>query len=347
MKAVVFEAFAGPVTIQSVADPAPTRRGVVIRTEATGICRSDWHGWMGHDPAITSFPHVPGHEFAGVITHVGADVQKWQQGDRVTAPFSCGCGVCPQCEEGFPNICDNEFQPGFTAWGSFAENVAIRYAHENLVRLPDDLDYVAAAGLACRFMTAFRGVIDQGQVSEDQWVAVYGCGGVGLSAIMIAAVLGARVIGVDLSEEKLELSRSLGAAETVNVSETSDPAEAIRFLTSGGAHLSIDAFGGAETARNSILSLRKRGRHVQIGLTVGDESDVAIPMDQVIAREIEIVGSHGFRTSHYEEVFRMISDGKLDPGLLVKKTVSLEGAIGELESMADFDSLGMTVIDTF
>ncbi|MAG21166.1 MAG: zinc-dependent alcohol dehydrogenase family protein [Candidatus Marinimicrobia bacterium] len=347
MKAILYDSFEGPFRIDDVPKPEVPNDGVVIEVKASGICRSDWHGWMGHDPAITSFPHVPGHECAGTILDVGAGIQKWEPGDRVTTPFCCGCGVCPQCEAGFPNVCDNDYQPGFTAWGTFAEYVAIRYADNNLARLPDDLDYVSAASLGCRFTTAFRGVVDQGCVRKNQWVAVYGCGGVGLSAIMIASALGARVIGVDISEEKLTLAQSAGAEETLNASEVTNPATEIHEITDGGAHVSIDALGSTETATNSICSLRKRGRHVQIGLTVGDESDVIIPMDQVIAREMEIVGSHGIQASRYKEVFSMISDGKIDPGRLVQKIVPLEDAAAELKAMAGFDSLGMTVINRF
>ncbi len=188
MKAVVYEAFEKPLTIQNVPDPVPGEHGVVIRVEANGICRSDWHGWMGHDPDI-KLPHVPGHELAGVIEEVGKDVSRWRRGDRVTLPFVCGCGTCPQCVSGNHQICDRQCQPGFTHWGSFAQFVAIDRADINLVRLPDTLDFVTAASLGCRFITSFRAIVAQGKVSAGQWVAVHGCGGVGLSAIMIADAL--------------------------------------------------------------------------------------------------------------------------------------------------------------
>ena len=139
MRAAIFEEFGQPFTIQNVPDPAPGDQGVVIRVEATGICRSDWHGWMGHDPDIR-LPHVPGHELAGVVEAVGKNIRRWRPGDRVTLPFVCGCGTCPQCISGNHQVCDHQFQPGFTAWGSFAEFVAVDYADTNLVRLPDELE---------------------------------------------------------------------------------------------------------------------------------------------------------------------------------------------------------------
>jgi len=191
---------------------------VVIKVMATGLCLSDWHGWMGHDPDIR-LPHVPGHELAGVIMVTGKDVTRWKVGDAVTLPFVCGCGTCPQCISGNHQVCDHQFQPGFTHWGSFAEYVAIDRADINLVRVPESLDFVTTASLGCRFATAFRAVAAQGKVAAGQWVAVHGCGGVGLSAIMIASALGANVIGIDIDDKKLDLARSLGAAATVNGSK--------------------------------------------------------------------------------------------------------------------------------
>lgn len=190
MKAVVFEQFSTPPTIQQVPDPTPEPHGVVVKVMANGVCRSDWHGWMGHDPDIR-LPHVPGHELSGVVEAVGKDVTKWRVGDRVTVPFVGGCGTCLECHAGHHQVCDHQFQPGFTHWGSFAEYVSIHYADVNLVALPDTLTFDTAASLGCRFVTSFRAVVGQVRVSAGQWVAVHGCGGVGLSAIMIASAAGA------------------------------------------------------------------------------------------------------------------------------------------------------------
>jgi alcohol dehydrogenase len=207
MRAAIFEEFQGPIGIRTVVDPAPSPSGIVLAMKACGICRSDWHGWMGTDPDI-KLPHVPGHELSGEIAVVGAEVRNWKVGNRVTLPFVCACGTCEFCVAGDQQVCDRQFQPGFTAWGGFAEFVAVEFADNNLVRLPDEIDFVTAASLGCRFATSYRAVVDQGKLTDGQWVSVYGCGGVGLSAIMIASSLGARVIGVDISEDKLRLARS-------------------------------------------------------------------------------------------------------------------------------------------
>jgi len=346
MKAALYDQFGHPITIQDVADPTPDDDGVVIAVKATGICRSDWHGWMGHDPDI-SLPHVPGHELAGIIESVGKNVALWSPGDRVTLPFVCGCGSCPQCLSGNHQVCDQQVQPGFTHWGSFAEYVAIKHADINLVRLPDTIDFVTAASLGCRFTTAFRAVVAQGRVSPGEWVAVHGCGGVGLSSIMIAHALGAQVIGVDISHDALALAESIGATLTITAGPETEIVEIIKEVTDGGAHVSIDALGNPVTCFNSIACLRTRGRHVQVGLMLADHSRPEIPMDRVIAKELELYGSHGMQAYKFPELLHMILSGRLNPSLLIQKTVTLEEGIRELETMDDFHIHGVTVIDSF
>lgn len=346
MKAAIFHEFRQPIQIENVPDPVAPADGVVVQVKANGICRSDWHGWMGHDSDVR-LPHVPGHELAGIVTEVGKDVRRFKIGDRVTVPFACGCGTCPQCLSGNQHICDNYFQPGFTAWGSFAQYVALRYADTNLVRLPEEMDFVAAASLGCRFITAFRAVVAQGRVAPGEWVVVHGCGGLGLAAIMIARARGAQVIGVDIKDETLAFARTIGATHVIHARREEKIVEAIHALTSGGADVSIDALGSLETCRNSVLSLRKRGRHVQVGLMVAEYKDAAIPMNAVIAKELEIVGSHGMQAHAYEPLLRMILSKQLNPRALIKKTVPLEESPAELYAQGDFHSIGVVVIDRF
>ena len=346
MKAALYEQFQQPIKIQNVPDPTPHADGVVVRVMANGICRSDWHGWMGHDSDV-HLPHVPGHELAGIVEQVGKEVKRWKRGDRVTVPFAHGCGSCPQCLSGNQQICDNYFQPGFTAWGSFAQFVALRYADTNLVRLPDAMDFVESASLGCRFITAFRAVVTQGRTKPGEWVAVHGCGGLGLAAIMIANALGANVIGIDIKDDTLAFAKLLGAAHVINARHEPNAVEAIRDFTGGGAHVSLDALGSAQTCRNSILSLRKRGRHVQVGLMVADYKDALVPMNAVIGKELEILGSHGMQAHEYEPMLKMILARKLEPKKLINKTVSLEESVNELMTMGTFNNVGVTVIDKF
>ena len=346
MKAVIYEAFNAPPQLRNVPDPTPEAHGVIVKLMATGVCRSDWHGWVGHDADI-QLPHVPGHELAGVVAAVGKDVIKWKIGDRVTVPFVGGCGACPQCSSGNQQVCDHQFQPGFTHWGSFAEYVSIHYADTNLVRLPKTMDFAAAASLGCRFVTSFRAVVDQGKTSAGQWLAVHGCGGVGLSAIMIASAIGANVVAIDISEDALRLANSLGAVATVNATQVANVSEAVIEITKGGAHVSMDALGHPTTCFNSISNLRKRGKHIQVGLMLAQQSTPAIPMSKVIADELEILGSHGMPAHRYDALFAMIEAGKLSPEKLIGRTITLEQSIEVLVNMDKFESVGVTVVTEF
>lgn len=346
MKAAVYEKFQGPIRIREVDDPKPNDHGVVISVKATGLCRSDWHGWMGHDADI-ELPHVPGHEFAGTVEVTGKNVKNFKVGDRVTTPFVCGCGSCVQCLSGNHQICDHQSQPGFTHWGSFAQYVALDYADINLVKLPDEISDVTAAILGCRFITSFRAVVDQGKVSGGQYVAVHGCGGVGLSAIMIAQALGAQVIAVDIKDESLELAKELGAIATVNASKSNDTVEEVKTISHGGVHVSIDALGSDITCYNSVSNLRKRGKHIQVGLMTGEHKNPKVPMDKVLADELEIIGSHGMQAYRYPDMLEMIKKGKLQPEKLIEKTISLQEATIALPEMTNFNNSGVWVVNSF
>jgi alcohol dehydrogenase len=346
VRAAIFQAFNGDIEIDSVPDPSLDAGGVIVEVRANGVCRSDWHGWVGHDPSIP-LPHVPGHEMAGVIAEVGSGVERFNVGERVTVPFALGCGHCPQCLAGNQHICDNQIQPGFSTWGSFAEFVAVPYADGNLVALPDSMSFDTAAGLGCRFATAFRAVVDQGAVATDDWVAVWGCGGVGLSSVMIATALGAQVIAVDISDDALALASAVGATHTVNVSSSDSGHRAVRELSDGGCHVSIDALGSTSTALGSIRSLRKRGRHIQAGLMIGDHARPEIPMWRLHTNEIELFGSHGMQAWRYPEMLAMVADGTLRPDTLVTKTMSLSEGAEHLVRMNEFPGTGFAVITDF
>jgi alcohol dehydrogenase len=339
MRAVVIDEFGVTPQVRELARPQCPSDGAVIRVEATGVCRSDWHGWLGHDADI-SLPHVPGHEFAGVVAEIGTDVRTTEVGTRVTVPFVCGCGSCEQCLAGDAQVCPNQTQPGFTHDGSFAEFVAVRHADVNVVPLPPTIDSVTAAGLGCRFATAYRAVVLQGRVTRGDWVAVHGCGGVGLAAVMIAAAHGAHVVAVDVSEPALDLARAFGAEHTV----APPSAGAIRSLTGGGAHLGIEALGRASTLADSLAGLRRRGRHVQVGLLVADDAKPPVDMGAVLARELEIIGSHGMAARDYPAMLAEIAAGRLQPHRLVARTIPLDEAPAALVAMSSGSAPGTTVI---
>lgn len=342
MRAVVYDRVGATPEVREVEPPRCPPDGVVVRVRATGVCRSDWHAWRGHDPV--PLPMVPGHEYAGTVHEVGPEVTSWHIGDRVTAPFVLGCGRCEYCAAGDQQVCPDQSQPGFTYPGSWADLVAVPAAEANVVSLPDDVDFVAGATLGCRFATAFRAVRTHGDVRRGQVVAVHGCGGAGLSAVMIAKAFGARVVAVDLSEQARALAVELGADDVVDPAETPYVAARIHALT-GGAHVSLDAVGVPVVAVASVTCLRRRGRHVQVGLLLGDAATAGLPMDLVVSRELEVLGSHGMPAGDYPEMLAMIARGELDPHRLVHRLIDLDSAPAALRAMDDpSGNLGMTVI---
>lgn len=343
MRAVLYTDHGVLPGVVEVAPPTCPEDGVVVEVRATGVCRSDWHAWKGHDPV--PLPHIPGHELAGVVAEVGPGVRRWAVGDRVTVPFVCGCGACEWCADGDAQVCPQQTQPGFTGPGSFAERVALHAADLNLVRLPDGVDFVTAASLGCRFATAFRALTVHGRLGPRDWLAVHGCGGVGLSAVMIGAALGARVVAVDVSSAALEQARGLGAEVVLDGGRHADVAERVREVTGGGVHVSLDALGSPSTAVASVLSLRRRGRHVQVGLLLGEASTPPLPMDRVVAQELEVYGSHGMAAHEYPAMLAMIEDGILRPDRLVGEVIGLDAAGAALAAMdRPRSGAGMTVV---
>lgn len=340
MRAVTFTEFSSTPTIEDVPDPLLPAGGAVVRVAATGVCRSDWHAWSGHDDSV-SLPHIPGHEFAGVIEEIDPTVPGFKKGDRVTAPFIFACGDCAHCRAGHTQVCPNQQQPGFDLKGSWAEYVAVTNAATNLVHLPDELDFDIAAGLGCRFGTAYHAVTVQGRVQPGETVAVIGCGGVGLSCVMIARAAGARVIAVDRTQSALDAAEKLGATPLY-----SDETTVARIHELGGAHVSIDALGARITATMAIESLRPKGRHVQVGLLLGEDANPPLPYGRAIALELELLGSHGLATSEYAAMLADVASGHLDLAGTVGTRIGFDDLPAALPAMNEpprAGSFGMTV----
>jgi alcohol dehydrogenase len=288
-------------------------------------------------------PHVPGHELAGTVAAVGEGVRGWAVGDRVTVPFVNACGRCAQCAAGEHQVCARQTQPGFTRWGSLAELVAVDAADVNLVALPEGVDAATAAALGCRYATAYRAVVQVGRVRAGEWLAVHGCGGVGLSAVQIGVAAGARVVAVDVSPAARDLARALGAEAVLDGGD--DVPAAVAGVTGGGAHVSLDALGAAATCEGSVRCLRPRGRHVQVGLLPAAQGRPAVPMDRVVALELEVLGSHGMAAHAYPQLLGLITAGRLAPQRLVTRRLALAEAAGALPEVGR--APGIAVVTSF
>lgn len=340
MRAAVYEQFGGTISVVSVPDPAPGPFDAVVEVLAVGLCRSDYHGWHGTDPDIVC-PHVGGHEFVGRVVAVGSRVQRVAVGQRVVAPFVCGCGTCEPCRLGQHQVCRRQEQPGFTRWGAFAQLTSVPFADTNAVEVPHHVSDEAAAVVGCRVSTAYRGVVERGRLAAGEVLCVYGCGGVGLAAVALGRALGATVVAVDIAAPSLELAARLGADVVLNAEHHPDVAAAVHEMV-GGAHVAVDCLGHALTARNSVLSLRALGRHVQIGLF--PSATVDFPVSRVIRDELEVLGVHGLSASRFDRVLALMGEGRLDPTAMITQRLCLDDVPEALPAMGRFAQPGVSVV---
>jgi alcohol dehydrogenase len=345
MRAAVLTKFCAPLDQVSIPDPDCPEDGLVLKVLACGVCRSDWHSWTGSDPDV-SLPHVPGHEYCGVVEEVGAHVTRWRRGDRVIAPFILACGQCPACAAGNQTTCPTQVIPGFTRPGAFAERIAVPRADHNLTALPETMDPTLAAALGCRVTTAWHGLTGRAALQPGEWLAVFGTGGIGLSALLLAKAIGARVVMVDVVEDKLSHASTHGADATVNAS-TNDAPGAIRDITGGGAHVAIEALGIQETTVSALKSLRKLGRMVQIGMPAGKHAQMTLPMDAVYSGQLAIFGTRGMPAWRYPSLLGLIEAGQVDLSPLIARRVALSAASAELAAFDGPTPPGVAVITDF
>lgn len=342
MRAAVVREFNEDLSIETVPDPICPDNGVVLEVAACGVCRSDFHGWVGGHPKVAN-GSILGHEYCGTVVAAGAQA-KYQIGDRLIAPFILGCGDCPACQTGASNTCENAIVPGFGAPGAYAEFVAVPFDH-NLVHLPETMSPALAAGLGCRVTTAWHALTDRANVRAGEWVAVHGTGGIGLSALLLAKMLGARVVVVDVVEEKLTHAKQLGADAAVNALEE-DVAATIREVTGGGAQVSIEALGIEATTNASVECLATLGRHVHVGMPAGD-GIMQINMRAIYAKQLAFYGTRGMPSWRYPSLLGMIERGDVDLSPMLDREVSLSGASAELRAMKGPTPPGTAVITDF
>jgi D-arabinose 1-dehydrogenase-like Zn-dependent alcohol dehydrogenase len=351
MRAATFIGAGEPLEIREVALPDVPADGVRVETLAAGVCRSDIHNWLGDWHWLgfeNPVPRILGHEMAGVVVETGPLVRRINVGDRVTIPFHVACGVCARCRSSETNLCSRALYLGGSLPGAFAEYVAIPRADLNCVRLPDEVSIEAGAALGCRFMTAWHGLNDLARVQPGEWVVVIGAGGgVGLSAVSLSQALGARVIAVDRSDEKLAAAQRAGAERVIKAVD--DPfEEQVLELTRGGADVSLDAVAKQSTVRSALLALRAGGRHVQVGMTdASEQGDITIPIDRVVAGELKLLGVSGNPHANYAPLLELVRSGRCDPAALIGSRIALDDINDAFAKVRDYEAKGVVMVTQF
>ncbi len=343
MRAAVLREYGKPLSIENVAAPECPEDGVVLKVLACGVCRSDWHGWVGEHPRVKP-GQIGGHEYCGEVIEAGRRAQ-YKVGDRVIAPFILACGTCPQCRSGESNTCLDQRLPGFIEPGAFAEYVAVPRDH-NLARLPESMSPTLAAALGCRVTTAWHALTGRAGLQPGEWLAVHGTGGIGLAAMLLGRALGARVIVTDVVQEKLEHARGLGADFAVDASD-GESAERIKEITGGGAHVSVEALGFPVTVAASLACLRPLGRHVQVGMPVGHHAVQEVNLNTVYMGNLALYGTRGMPAHRYPSLLSLIDGGHVDLNPIVAREVGLSDTSAELAAFNGPTPPGVAVITDF
>jgi alcohol dehydrogenase len=343
MRAAVLRAYRQPLALEDVPDPACPDDGVVLRVLACGVCRSDWHGWRG-EHRLVGPGRILGHEYCGEVVEAGPRA-RLRRGDRVVAPFILSCGDCPSCRAGEGTGCADQALPGFDRQGAFAEYVAVPRDH-NLAPLPEGLAPALAAGLGCRVTTAWQALTGRAALRPGEWLAVHGTGGLGLAAVLIGVAMGARVVAVDVVPEKLALARRLGAEAAVDA-RAGCAAAAVRELTGGGAHVSLEALGAAATVDASLRCLRPFGRHVQAGLPGAREARMEIDLMAVYGGQLALFGTRGMPAWRLPQLLGLVAAGRLDLRPLLGREIGLAQLSAELAAMEGPTPPGVAVVTDF
>ena len=343
MRAAVLREYRADLSLEEVPDPVCEADGVVLKVLSCGICRSDWHGWVGEHARVKPGA-IPGHEYCGEVVEAGP-LAKFRVGERVIAPFILACGDCPECRSGQTTTCGNQRVPGFGEPGAYAEYISVPRSH-NLTLLPESLSPALAAGLGCRVTTAYHALTGRAALQAGEWLAIHGTGGVGLSALLIARALGARVIAVDVVPGRLSHALGLGAELALDARD-GDVAAAIREATKGGAHVSLEALGIPQTLNASIECLRPLGRHIQIGMPTGHLARVEVNMLAVYMKQLSLFASRGMPAWRYPSLLSLIETGKVDVRPIVAREVALSAASAELRAFDGPMPPGVAVITDF
>lgn len=319
MKAAIFHGGGRPLEVTEVPTPEPGRGEALVRVAGCGLCHTDLH-YLDH--GVRTFkppPLILGHEAAGTVAALGPGVERRAVGDRVLIPAVLSCGRCRYCRQGRENLCDQMTMLGNNVDGAYAEYVVVPAAE--LVPVPAELPLERACVIADAVSTPYHAVTRRGRVRPGEAVAVVGCGGVGLNVVQCAYAAGAQVIAVDLNDQRLEMARALGAAETVNPKAVARADKWIRERSGGGVDVAFEAIGSPATIQLAYSLLKRGGRLCVIGYSA---EDVALSAARLMYFELEVVGSLGCGAGEYPEILALVQAGRLRLEPIVSGTLPLE-----------------------
>ncbi|HJW90945.1 MAG TPA: zinc-binding dehydrogenase [Anaerolineales bacterium] len=328
MKAAVFHGSNQPLRIEELPTPTPGIGEVLVKVAACGLCHTDLH-YLDHGvPTFKAPPMILGHEVSGTVAGLGQGVSRWKEGDRVLLPAVYGCGQCAMCRTGRENVCERMVMFGNNVDGGYAEYLLA--PAKDILALPDEIPLVEGAIIADATTTPYHAVVNRGQVKPGDWVVVFGCGGIGLNLVQIAAAVGGQVIAVDIVDEKLDWARRLGAQAVINPTTVERVDKEVRKLTAGGANIGFEAIGNPTTQAQTFACLRTGGRFVVVGYS---DKPMLLDTSRVMYREMEIIGSLGCRAVDYPRVIQLVRRGQLK----VKELVTARFSLPEINQ--GFDAL--------
>jgi 6-hydroxycyclohex-1-ene-1-carbonyl-CoA dehydrogenase len=319
MRAAVFSGSGRALEVATIARPDPGPGEVLVRVSACGLCHSDLH-YLDHGvPTFKTPPLVLGHEISGTVVRVGAGVDAATLGTSVLLAPVTTCGGCVACRTGRENICERQRMLGNSVDGGFAEFVTA--PARDAFPIPPEVPVEEACIIADALTTAFHAVTRRARVEAGETVVVYGCGGLGLCVVQVCALVGARVVAVDVDPRKLALATDLGASLAIDARD-GDPAKRVRRETDGGADAAIEAIGLPKTQEQALASLRTGGRLVLLGYAA---DPMSLPGSRVTYRELTVIGTLGCRPVDFPTVLGLVRRGKLAIGALVTHRYALEG----------------------
>ncbi len=332
MKAAVFYEPDQPLKVEEVPTPEPGVGEILVKVAACGVCHTDLH-YIDHGiPTFKKPPMILGHECSGTVAGIGEGVGNWKIDDRVLLPAVLSCGTCKMCRMGRENICDNMRMFGNHVDGAYAEYVLA--PAKDALPVPEEVPLIEGSIIADAISTPFHAVVNRGNVKAGDWVAIFGCGGVGINCVQVAAAVGASVIAIDMVPEKLEIAKSLGAQATINPNEVERVDKEIRKITGGGVDVAFEAIGNPRTIEAAYSTIRKGGLCVVVGYT---HKTVDLPASKLMFFEQAIIGSLGCRPVDYPRIIELARTGAIKVKELVTGSFGLDSINDAFELLREND----------